>query len=88
MKTTEAIRQILRCHVIIVSNIAHNINYFVTQRSWFAVITVVLISSTISIANIMSARAERDSAQKKQAQLQEQVEQLSCVVGARKEIQR
>lgn len=85
MKTIEAIRQIIRCHIIIVTNIAHGINNFVTQRSWFAVVVVILFCTTIYIANVMSARAERDSALKKQAQLQQQVEQLSCAIEARKE---
>ena len=85
MKTTEAIRQIIRCHIIIASNIVHGINNFVTQRSWFAVAIVILFSTTISISYVSSARAERDNAYKKQYQLQQQVEQLSCALDARKE---
>ena len=85
MKTTEAIRQIICCNIIIVSNIAHSINRFVTQHSWLAVSIIIFFSAIISVANIVSARTERDNACKKQYQLQQQVEQLSCALEARKE---
>lgn len=86
MKTTEAIWQILRCCAIIVSNIGHGINNFVTRRSWFAIVIVILFCTVMSVVNIMSARAERDSALKKQYQLQQQIEQLTYTLEARKEV--
>ena len=73
MTTTQAFRQLIRCHAIIAVNVWNSINFFVTRRSWFALALVILIGSAASSMCIMSARAERDRAQ---AKLQQQVEQL------------
>jgi hypothetical protein len=76
MTTTQAFRQLIRCHAIIAVNVWNSINFFVTRRSWFALALVILIGSAASAMCIMSARAERDRAQQAQAKLQQQVEQL------------
>lgn len=76
MTTTQAFRQLIRCHAIIAVNIWNAINFFVTRRSWLALALVILIGSAASAMCIMSARAERDRAQQAQAKLQQQVEQL------------
>lgn len=68
------------CHATIAVNTWNGINYLVTRRSWITLGTVLVTCITVSAVCIMSARAERDTAQKKQAELQEQVEQLSCMV--------
>lgn len=82
MTTTQALRQLIRCHLTIAINTWHAVNYFVTRRSWLALATVVVASIAVSAVNIMQARAERDTARKAQAKLQQQVEQLSCAVEA------
>ena len=80
ISTIDAFRQIIRCHIAIVLNTWRSINFLVTKRSWLTISAVILIAITISAVNIMQARAERDAAVKKQVELQNQVEQLSCVV--------
>lgn len=80
MTTKQAFRQLIRCHAIITVNTWNGINYLVTRQSWITLGVVLATCVTVSAACIMSARAERDMAQKKQAELQEQVEQLSCMV--------
>lgn len=80
MTTRQALRQLVRCHATIAVNTWNGINYLVTRRSWITLGIVCVTCVAVSAVCIMSARAERDTAQKKQAELQEQVEQLSCLV--------
>lgn len=82
MTTIQALQQILRCHIVIIRNTTHAVNSFVTNRSWLALCLVVVVCILVSAVNIMQARAERDESLKKQMKLQQQVEQLSCVVEA------
>lgn len=82
MTTTQALRQLIRCHITIAINTWRAVDYFVTRRSWIALVSVVVASVAVSAVNIMQARAERDTARKAQAKLQEQIEQLSCAVEA------
>lgn len=48
MTTTQAFRQLIRCHAIIAVNIWNAINFFVTKRSWFALALIILIGSAAS----------------------------------------
>lgn len=85
MTTPQALRQLVRCHAVIVLNTIRGIHSFVTRKPWLAMFIIAVVSTALSAASIMQARAERDAALKKQAQLQQQVEQLSCLAEARKE---
>ena len=76
MTTSQAFRQLLCCHAIIAVNTWNGINYLVTRRSWLTLATVTIVSIAISAICIMSARAERDHSLKRQAYLQQQIEQL------------
>lgn len=86
--TKEAAVYAARYSYVFYRNIWRGINKFAHNYPWACIGIVVAVAVVINMVKLSDARAERDSAQKKQAQLQEQVEQLSCVVGARKEIQR
>lgn len=85
MTTTQALRQLLRCHAAIAVNTALGIHRFVTRRPWLALFVVAVASVTFSAASIMRARAERDTALHREVQLRQQVETLKCVAEARKE---
>lgn len=80
MKTSEAIKHIIRCHIIVVTNVLRDINHFVTRRPWMAIMIIIIGSFLFCSVSIMSARAERDRAQKKQVQLQNEVNRLSCIL--------
>ena len=87
MTTPQALRQLARCHATIAVNTWYGVNRFVTGKPWLALALVALVSMAVSAANIMSARAERDSSLRKQAQLQQQVEQLQIAAGAERSAQ-
>lgn len=57
-----------------------DINCFVHNFPWLCIGAVAMLSVVVSFICISDARCERDNSLKKQAQLQQQVEQLSCVV--------
>lgn len=59
-----------------------DINCFVHKFPWLCMGAVMVVSVTASFVCISNARAERDKSLKKQVELQNQVEQLSCVVEA------
>lgn len=63
-----------------VKGVCRDIDSFVHKLPWLCIGTVVTISIIASYINISNARIDRDSSLKKQAQLQQQVEQLSSVV--------
>lgn len=88
MTTPQALRQLVRCHAVIAVNTVRGIHLFVTRKPWLAMFLLAVASFALSATSIMQARAERDAALKKQAQLQQQVEQLSCLAEARKEARR
>lgn len=85
MKTSEAIIQILHCHVIIVRNAAKAVNTAVRRFPWLCMAAVVMASVAVSAANMMQARAERDRAAKQVVLLRQQVNNLSCALEAREE---
>lgn len=63
-----------------VKGVCREENSFVHQLPWLCMGAVVVVSVTVSFVCISNARAERDNSLKKQVELQNQVEQLSCVV--------
>lgn len=63
-----------------VKGVFREVNSFVHQLPWLCIGAVVVVSVTVSFVCISDARAERDNSLKKQVELQNQVEQLSCVV--------
>lgn len=86
--TKEAAVYAVRYAYVLFRNIWRSTNNFAHRLPWVLVGFVVLVSASVSLACVSSARAERDSAYKKLYQLQQQVEQLSCALEARKEAQR
>ena len=62
-----------------------DINVFAHRLPWVCVGMTALAAMAVGFVVIGSARAERDRASKKQAALQQQVEQLSVALEARKE---
>lgn len=84
--TKEAAVYTVRYAYVFFRNIWRGTNNFAHRLPWVLVGSVVLVSAMVSMAYISSARAERDNACKRQYQLQQQVEQLSCVIEARKEV--
>lgn len=85
MKTSDAILQILRCHVIIARNAAKAVNAAVRRFPWLCMAVVTMTSVTVSAAKMMQARAERDRAAKQVVLLKQQVNNLSCALEAREE---
>lgn len=83
--TKEAAVYTVRYAYVFFRNIWRGTNSFAHRLPWVLVGLVTLVSAMISLAYVSSARAERDNACKKQYQLQQQVEQLSCALDARKE---
>lgn len=65
---------------IIVKAVAGIFNASVHRHPYPYLLVVVILSAVFSAVCIISARAERDAALKKQYHLQQQVEQLSNVV--------
>ena len=65
-----------------VKGVCREVNSFVHQLPWLCMGAVMVVSVTASFVCISNARAERDKSLKKQVELQNQVEQLSCVVEA------
>lgn len=63
-----------------VKGVCREVNSFVHQLPWLCMGAVMVVSVTASFVCISNARAERDKSLKKQVELQNQVEQLSCVV--------
>lgn len=63
-----------------IKGVCREVNSFVHQLPWLCMGAVVVVSVTVSFVCISDARAERDNSLKKQVELQNQVEQLSCVV--------
>lgn len=86
--TKEAAVYTVRYAYVFFRNIWRAINNFAHRLPWVLVGSVVLVSAMVSLAYISSARAERDNAYKKQYQLQQQVEQLTYTLEARKEARR
>lgn len=83
--TKEAAVYAVRYAYVFFRNIWRSTNNFVHRLPWVCIGIVILASTLVCLHYVSSARAERDNAYKKQYQLQQQVEQLSCALEARKE---
>ncbi len=80
--TKEAGVYALRYGWAFAKGVCREVNSFVHQLPWLCMGAVMVVSVTASFVCISNARAERDKSLKKQVELQNQVEQLSCVVEA------
>lgn len=80
--TKEAGVYALRYGWVFAKGVCREVNSFVHQLPWLCMGAVMVVSVTASFVCISNARAERDKSLKKQVELQNQVEQLSCVVEA------
>lgn len=62
--------------------VCRDINEFAHRLPWVCMGAVLIVATAVSYVCIAEARAERDKASKKQMELQQQVEQLTCAVEA------
>ena len=62
--------------------VCRDINEFAHRLPWVCMGAVLIVATAVSYVCIAEARAERDKASKKQMELQQQVEQLTCAVVA------
>lgn len=65
-----------------VKGVCREVNEFVHRLPWVCMGAVLIVATAVSYVSIAEARAERDKASKKQMELQERVEQLTCAVEA------
>lgn len=62
--------------------VCRDINEFAHRLPWVCMGALLIVATSASYVCIADARAERDKASKKQMELQERVEQLTCAVEA------
>lgn len=86
--TKEAAVYAVRYAYVFFRNIWRSTNNFAHKLPWVLVGATIITSTLVCLFYVSSARTDRDNACKKQFQLQQQVEQLSCALEARKEAQR
>lgn len=65
-----------------VKGVCREVNGFVHRLPWVCIGAVLIVATSVSYVCIAEARAERDKASKKQMELQERVEQLTCAIEA------
>ena len=75
----QAIVTILRCHVVIIRNIARALNRAVTGKPWLCLCAVVLVSITTAATAILKARAERDSYNKALYEANQKIDSLKII---------
>lgn len=80
--TKEAGMYALKYGWAFVKGACRDINSFAHKMPWLCIGAAVTISIFISFICISHARIDRDYSLKKQSQLQQQVEQLSCALEA------
>lgn len=80
--TKEAGMYALKYGWAFVKGSCRDINSFAHKMPWLCIGAAVAISIVISFICISHARIDRDYSLKKQSQLQQQVEQLSCALEA------
>ncbi len=80
MKTSEAFRQLLRCHAAITVNTWRAVNRAVHRCPWLFITAAVMASAAVSYANIGSARAERDHANREMAAMMDTIATYRAVV--------
>lgn len=78
----------MRYLYIFFRNVWRAVNAFAHQWPWVLVGLALTASLAASYVCIASARAERDAASRRVVNLQQQAEQLSCALEARKEAAR
>lgn len=81
--TWEAIKYILKFHIIIGVNAWRGIDKFVHRFPWGCIIATVVIAFFVCFVQISKARAERDSYNKKNVQLTEKIASYEAAFGAK-----
>lgn len=82
--TMEAGKYAVRYGWAFIKGVCREVNEFVHRLPWVCIGAVLIVATSVSYVCIAEARAERDKASKKQVELQERVEQLSCAVEAKR----
>jgi len=80
LKTTEAFRQILRCHIVIAVNMWHAVNRVVRRCPWLVIGLTVIASAAVAFTNIANARAERDHANKEMAAMMDSIATYQAII--------
>ena len=80
MKTSDAIRTIVRCHAVIAVNAIKAVDKAVKTCPWVFIIAIGLIAAISSAAGVGNARAERDNASKKVVALQDTLDNYKMLV--------
>lgn len=77
----DALKYILKFNIIICRNTWRGVNKFVHRFPWICIMAAVFVSTIVSFAQIGKARAERDSYDKKNVQLERKVASYEAVFG-------
>lgn len=80
MKTSEAFRQIIRCHIVITANAWRAVNRAVRCCPWLFIGLTVVASIAVSFAGIAGARAERDHANKEMAAMMDTIATYQAII--------
>lgn len=86
--TREALFYSIKYSVAFWRSLWRDTNAFAHRLPWLCILLALTVSSLTGFILVGSARAERDAAAKRMAKMQEQIEQLSCALEARKEAAR
>ena len=81
--TSEAFKYILRLTAVIVRNVCKAIDKAAHRFPWAFIIAILLASSVISFALIGRARAERDSYNKENYQLTQELSKYKAALGVK-----
>lgn len=81
--TSEAFKYILRLAAVIVRNVCNDINKAAHRFPWAFVIGVLLASTVTSFVLIGQARAERDSYNKENYQLTQELSKYKAALGVK-----
>lgn len=81
--TSEAFKYILRFTAVIIRNVCKAIDKAVHLCPWAFIIAVLLVSTVISFALIGQARAERDSYNKENYQLTQELSKYKAALGVK-----
>lgn len=80
--TYEALKRILKLHIIIAVNTWRCLDRFVHRFPWCCIVAIVAISTLICLVQIGKARAERDYYNHKNVKLTEKVASYEAAFGA------
>lgn len=86
MTTREAMRTLLRCHMVIARNLAGAFDRSLHRYPYPYLFGVIAVSVVTSIVNIGNARMERDSLNEKNWLLQQRLDTLEMAAEARAEM--